>query len=487
MRHRPFGGGCGAARKLGVAAALCALASLMPCAADPAVAGGFSRSGAWIVDAQGRVAVLHGFNIVRKVPPYYPPDFGEQDAAFLAGQGFKLARIGFIWAGVEPKPGVYDDDYIRHIVQLNELLARHGIHTLIDFHQDTWGEAIHAPQGDGAPPWATLGATPDAAFQAFWRDRPAADGIGVQSRFVAAWKHVAQMLDASPASGNIFGLDPFNEPFPGADYPAPCGDFSPCAAFEREPLAQFYRRLIAALRGVGDRHLILVEGIAQNATETPALPALDDPQTAFNWHYYCPLAPLDGKQHGYAETCRDADFEALKKIDAYTRQLGVPWLLSEFGASDDLPELARIVDQLGQRFVSWTNWMYYNRTSEPGNPAHQGLLFDDTRPGSEANTEAGKLDTLAVPYAWAIAGAPLSSAYDRATRVYTLAYAPRPAAGTTEVFVPERLYPQGYEVKVQGAVVTRGVAGVTLAADPPAKTVSLEIAPAVPAPAQPLR
>lgn len=505
MKHRSFaGGGFGAARLLCAAAAVCGLAVLAACTQQPArpeaptaAGSGFSRSGAWIVDGQGRVAVMHGFNIVRKVAPYYPPDFGEQDAEFLAGQGFNLARIGFIWAAAEPAPGVYDDGYIRRIAQLNELLARHGIHTLVDFHQDTWGEGIHAPQGDGAPVWATQGATPDEAFQAFWHDQPAADGVGIQQHFIAAWQHAVRILDASPHSGNIVGLDPFNEPFPGADYPAPCGDFSPCAVFEQGALAEFYQRLIAALRQAGDTHLILLEGIAQNATGVPALPAFDDPQTAFNWHYYCPLEPLDANpdRREFAEVCRKTDLAALGKVERYTQRLGLPWLLSEFGATDDLAEQTRIVDQLGQRFVSWTNWMYYTRSSEPGNPAHQGVLIDDTRPGSEANAKADKLEILAVPYAQAIAGTPLFSVYDRSTRVYKLAYAPWQASGPpavptevptavpTAVFVPQRLYPQGYRLEVQGAVATRGPSGLTLAADPAARTVSLEIAPAATAPA----
>jgi endoglycosylceramidase len=464
-------------------AALCACAGVAAAVGDPAppadAAGGFTRSGAWIVDAQSRVVVMHGFNIVRKVAPYYPPDFGEPDAAFLAGQGFDLARIAFIWAGVEPKPGVYDDAYIRRIAALNELLAHHGIHTLIDFHQDTWGEAIHLPQGDGAPAWASPGLTPDQDFKAFWRDRLAADGIGIQSHFIAAWQHAARILDASPASGNIVGLDPFNEPFPGSDYRRPCNDFSPCAAFEQGQLAQFYQRVIAALRQVGDSHLILIEGIAQNATAVPALPAFDDPRTAFNWHYYCPLEPLSAHRprREYAGLCRSNDLRALSLIDGYTRRLGLPWLVSEFGASDDLPEQERIVDELGRRFVSWTDWMYYTRSSEPGNPADQGLLLDDSRPGSEANAKAAKLDALVVPYAQAIAGAPLSTSYDRATRVYKLVYAPRPASAPTAVFVPQRVYREGYRLEVQGATPTRAAQRLTLAADPAAKTISLELAP----------
>src|SRR5205814_7119695 len=124
-----------------------------------------------IVDDAGRVVVAHGVNIMRKTSPYYPSRFGEQDARFLADEGFTVARIGFIWEAVEPSPGVYDDAYIRRIADLDDLLARYGIRTLVDFHQDAWSRA---DGGDGAPAWATRGATFNDAFAAFWRD---ADGI----------------------------------------------------------------------------------------------------------------------------------------------------------------------------------------------------------------------------------------------------------------------------------------------------------------------
>jgi len=440
---------------------------------DEVAPGQFGRSGAWITDQHGRVMVMHGFNIVRKTAPYDPQGFGERDAAFLAEQGFNLARIALIWAGVEPRPGIYDDDYIGRIAALNQLLARHGIHTLIDFHQDSWGEGYHAPPpGDGAPAWARLGETPDQAFQAFWQDQPAADGTGIQTHFIDAWKHVVKILDAGAQSRNIVGYDPLNEPYPGSAYPPPCADFSPCAAFERGPLADFYRRTIAALRGLGDQHLILVEGIAQNATAAPELPAFDDPRTAFNWHYYCPLAPLDADpaRTEFVHTCRERDAQALRRMDGYTRRLGLPWLVSEFGGSDDTAETIRLVDQLDQRFLSWTYWMYYTAPGEPGSAPRQGLLIDERHAGAGDNAKPPKLDALAVPYAQAIAGQPLATSYDRSSRVYTLSFAPRQLPAPTEVFVPERAYPAGYRIEVEGA---------TVATRPQSRRLSLTAAPSV--------
>src|SRR5947209_13593556 len=234
-----------------------------------APAGPFKVAGKWVVDRQGRVVVMHGFDIVKKVAPYFPSTFTANDAAFLAGEGFTTARIGFIWAGVEPQPGVYDDGYIHHFIGFVRLLERFGIHPLIDFHQDTYGTSNLTPgsecsthnvcwigSGDGAPKWAQLGTSADNDYHAFWDDKPASDGVGIQTHSVNAWTHLAQMPDHSPAARGVLGLDPLNEPYPGSGYAAPCGDFAACPAFETTQLYRFYNRVIAALRSLGDRHAI---------------------------------------------------------------------------------------------------------------------------------------------------------------------------------------------------------------------------------------
>jgi endoglycosylceramidase len=482
-------------RRPGLAAlAAAGLALLAACADRPEVpeaapagfasastsSSGFHRSGTWIVDAQQRVVVLHGFNLIRKTPPYYPSRFGEQDARFLAEQGFTAARIGFIWAAVEPRPGVYDDAYIRRIVALNELLARYGIHTVIDFHQDSWGEALQQ-RGDGAPQWATLADTADGAFARFWDDAPAADGVGIQSHFIAAWQHVVPMLDRSPASGNIIGLDPFNEPYPGTAYPPPCTDFAPCPAFEQGPLAAFYRRVIGAIRASGDRHLILPEGIAQNAQQAPSLPAADDAQTAFNWHFYCQSLQKPNPARLSAEQrCAAEDDKAFGNLDDYSRALGLPWLVTEFGAGGTEGEFAHQVDLMARRFLPWTYWMYYSAMEDPANDPKQGIVADDRSSASlERNVRREKLDALSIPYAQAIAGWPQRTRYDRASRVFVLDYQPRPGDARTQIFVPQRLYPRGYQVQAEGAdaISAPGATWLLLVARPGAAAVSVKLSP----------
>ena len=65
-------------------------------------------------------------------------------------------------------PGSFDPVTLGHI-DIIERSARHGLYSIIDFHQDAWGPATAARPGercvspavpglgwDGAPAWATL-------------------------------------------------------------------------------------------------------------------------------------------------------------------------------------------------------------------------------------------------------------------------------------------------------------------------------------------
>ena len=60
-------------------------------------------------DAEGRQVIMHGVNVVYKMPPYIPEDTGfdpelslsDKDIADLKNWGFNLVRLGVMWEGVE--------------------------------------------------------------------------------------------------------------------------------------------------------------------------------------------------------------------------------------------------------------------------------------------------------------------------------------------------------------------------------------------------
>jgi hypothetical protein len=81
-----------------LALAWCCLATIACGTARAAASTSPGHSGRWITDASGRVVIVHGINMVYKLPLYDPAaaGFGDDDAAFLASIGFDTVRVGVI-------------------------------------------------------------------------------------------------------------------------------------------------------------------------------------------------------------------------------------------------------------------------------------------------------------------------------------------------------------------------------------------------------
>src|SRR5690242_18335922 len=143
---------------------------------SPAVSGSalspdavITGQGHWFVDGAGRVVGFRGVNLVQKFPPITPQavGFDDDDAAFLAAEGFNVVRLGVVFGAVMPQPGVIDQSYVAGIAHTTRVLQNHGIYTLLDFHQDGYGPGVH---GNGFPEWATLTdglPNPDVGFPAY--------------------------------------------------------------------------------------------------------------------------------------------------------------------------------------------------------------------------------------------------------------------------------------------------------------------------------
>ena len=210
-------------RALGLALMGLVLAASSAAAAAPTTPLG--HHGRWITDADGRVVILHGVNMVYKRPPFAPDavGFGADDAQFLADNGFNTVRLGVIYKGVEPQPRQYDDAYLARIEATQQVLADHGIFSLVDFHQDMYNERF---QGEGFPDWAVdddgLPAQPQLgfpynylaqpatirAFDNFWANKTVR-GRGLLDAYAQAWRHTAAGFATAPY---VMGYDLMNEP-----------------------------------------------------------------------------------------------------------------------------------------------------------------------------------------------------------------------------------------------------------------------------------
>lgn len=177
------------------------------------------------VDPEGRQVLLHGLSVINKnKQENYRSWQGPEDFARLRDWGMNCVRLGILWDGLEPKPGVFDEEYLKSVDQRIAWAKAAGLYVFLDMHQDLYSYKY----SDGAPEWATLtdgqphvaggGVWSDAyisslaiqrAFDNFWANRPCADGVGVQDHFARAWRHVAQRYANEPT---VIAFDLFNEP-----------------------------------------------------------------------------------------------------------------------------------------------------------------------------------------------------------------------------------------------------------------------------------
>ena len=157
--------------------------------------------------------------------------------------GFNLVRLGIEWQALEPGSGgpnqpkictpgapgdprefsqAVADAYLAHVKATVDLLARHGIYTLLDMHQDVYDKLF---RGEGAPEWAVCTnnvpivpkggrwsnnySNPqlDTAVGHFWHNDVVGD---LQGQFDLVWHTVAKYFKDDPW---VIGYDPYNEPF----------------------------------------------------------------------------------------------------------------------------------------------------------------------------------------------------------------------------------------------------------------------------------
>ena len=419
------------------------------------------------------MVLLHGFNLVNKLEPYHPAAIGfdARHAGFLSRHGFNTVRLGLIWKAVEPEPGRYDDVYLDRIAETVALLGREGVHVLLDFHQDMLNERFN---GEGFPDWAVqddgIRARPDIGFPGnylvmralwraydhFWSNDPGPGGVGLQDRYAAAWRRVAERFRDDES---VFGYDIFNEPFPGSRA-ALCAWPAGNRAFDRR-LGDFSRRVLEAIREVDRERLVFYEpNVLFDYGADTHHPGLGDANTGFSFHVYClaaspGLPSISGRAQDLA--CRRQEQRVFTLAERHAGRNAETLLLSEFGASDDTGNIGRVADMADANMVSWQYWAYWNRDPCCERP-EEGLVHDLARAPGPDNVKWDKLDALARPYPRAVAGTPRRFGFDRLTRRFELSYLTDSPPGDgldggaeTEIYLGARHYPRGYSAAVSGA------------------------------------
>jgi endoglycosylceramidase len=459
------------------------------------------RNGRFL-DPEGRQIILHGVNIVDKSRERnYLSWHGPEEFARMREWGFNCVRLGIFWDAVEPEPGRYDDEYLAGVDKRIQWAKENGIYVLLDMHQDLFSGKFSGG-GDGAPEWAVLddgkphihpgtiwsaayftSPAVHAAFDNFWANKPASDGIGVQDHFAKAWQHVARRYAHEPA---VIGYDVFNEPFPGSgilqDFQLKMqaaaevlakkqdgkslsvgeiaqilaqpselrkyaddldiykafidGGTSLSKQFESTVLASFYNRVARAIRQVDQDHIIFMEThISCNAgTPSGVVPILDgngnrDPLQAFAPHGYDVVT--DTPEFAKANEKR---IELIFDRHAETAsRLKMPALVGEWGAlygqPGTLPAAQMVVRQLEKHLFSDTYWSYGD---------------------SKEMDDAPYFSAIARPYLVAISGTLLHYQSDLEDGTFTCAWKEdRSVTSPSRIYLPARWFPDGYDVNLE--------------------------------------
>lgn len=455
--------------------------------------GGFSTAGSWLIDSDGRVVILHGFDHVNKVAPYEPSadGFGADDAAFLAANGFNSVQLGLFWAAVEPEPGVFDYGYLASVAATVQTLADHGVHSNIYLHQDLYGSPFG---GAGAPDWAVqTGGLPNIdvgfpwsyfvnpaqnhAWDAFWFNAKAPDGIGLENHYAQMLQVVAHYFKDNPGVA-AFGV--MAEPHAGSQWLSSAFG-SPY--FDSQQLTPFYDQSVAAIRSVDPYTPIFVQpNVLFNLGIPTQLGPVNDSNVIYSFQHFCPSVDLFGVDF----MCNVFADLAIANAASYPDAYNIPAHIGGFGASDALGAHAAVLDAAARHQYGWATWVYTgtnDSTTTASSREAESLVYDTNLPPVGDNIDAAKLAVLAEPYPQAVAGVPTSWSFDNGT--FQLSYSTEMANGQgvfaagaqTNISVPAVIYPNGYDVTVTGGHVVSApnVPVLIIASDAGATTISVTV------------
>lgn len=412
----------------------------------------------YLTDDQGRALFLHGLNTSgsAKGDPDRLPWITEDDVqAEYDAMGTNFVRFLIQWQALEPEEGVYDEEYLDAVAERVEWYADRGYHVLLDMHQDLYGRHTSPEEhsGNGAPEWAThndglrvesremwelvyLEPGVMRSFDHFWGTT--GEHPGLMDAYADAWGHVAERFSGHPA---VIGYDLMNEPFGGS---------LQGADFETGPLAELYRRSVARVREVDPDTWIFVEGqaVGVNWGLPSFLPRIEDPREGEPRIVYAPhmyALPMDLGQpyEGAARERIDASVELWSRnVRVVGERLEAPIVLGEFGldmsgagAPEFVGRMLEETEAMAAGRVYWSN-------------DHDGWgPWEDRAEGAEL-TPGPLAHVMNRAYPRAVAGQPLELGLDDASGALSVRYAENGASGATELYLPEDVFGEGYELTV---------------------------------------
>jgi endoglycosylceramidase len=376
--------------------------------------------------------------------------------------------------------------YLRKVDRIERLLAAQGMKVLIDMHQDAWGSAFGNPDsptpwtGEGAPLWATCTNGMTAGKHDVWQQAyfdPAVERAlahfwsndvngNLEGNFARVWSAVARHF---AGRRSVMGYEIFNEPADPTALAAPEFDRrlqcfyagsanSPASCLTAGSQAPA-QGVIAAIEAAAPRQLVYYEAPVLTDFGAPntvgVIDALPFPRLGLSFHDYGITSGTGSfgckdPSCGPAEEATFNQFAASRAATRTNQPGGPAWTLTEFGAEDYVPDVARMADLADQHLASWQYWAALQLHDPTGGPT-EALIDERTR-----RPDPRRAAVLARTYPLATAGVPRSQRFDPASEAFDYTYTSDPnVRAPTQIVVPTAYhYPHGYIVSVRGGAVT---------------------------------
>lgn len=415
-----------------------------------------------LVDAQGRVVVVHGINArvdgvfdvaldMGRVALQPIPPFTADDAASMRALGFNVLRLPMQWSGVEPVDGAdFDAAYLDRVAAVVDLARAAGLLVLLDLHQDAYSKEIGE---DGAPRWAIVPAPEQLlggpltdlaarrtsaqvlrAFATFFGD--GAEGERLRGRYARMAAAVAARFRGDAA---VLGYEIFNEP----------------VALESQVL-RLNAQVAQAMREADPGHLIVFEpdSTGRLATNRSARPRERFPVTGVVYapHTY-PLAFTGTEAQRAAFTVDDlrgATESARTEADLW----GAPLVITEWGYDPNGTRSAdyhRIQQDLQAEYQAGAMYWVWKERSQGSWGMHD---YDASADAWRLRPAVRRMLARVRPEA--IAGEPLGWTFDAGARRFALRFVARPdRRGPHRLYVPAAEdFAADFTVRCDGATIS---------------------------------
>jgi len=420
------------------------------------------QEGYFMSDQYGRTLILHGMSTSNfsKFSETHLPWIEESDVERELQYGFNVCRYVINWSAIEPERGQYNQWYIDETVRRIEWYTSRGMYVLLDMHQDLYS-GVFGGGGNGAPYWAVntdgvpIGTydfgdlwflqylTPEVikAFQNFWKyEEP---NQFIQDHFINAWLEIVKRVKDNPY---VIGYELMNEPHPGD------GTLLHNKKFAQEQLWGLYDRLIRAIRAIDQDKWIFIEPefflVTGFGAQSDLRKVIDyragEPRLVFAPHIYPPGMEA-GAYYSALDKVTIGEWKKNRRADMQKHSASL--FCTEFGGKNDRPATSSVylsdfcdmMDEMSSGWAAWSNDIY-----EMVGSVSYNLFYED-------RSERPTLDPLIRTFPRATTGNLKSFKFNSKTRVFDMTYVNNAHIGPyTEIFVPDRKYPEGWDLVVTG-------------------------------------